>query len=102
MGCYVNPRDGSSKEVWLLEHGCLVGHLRGSSVQVPGWSTFEAGHLPVVLVRNGVFNAAGVCYCEAEYREFTALDDGREREIYSVPVSRLREASDVDDYLLRL
>jgi hypothetical protein len=100
MGCYVNPRDGSSKKAWLLAHGRRVGYLSaGGEYEIPGWVIFEVGHLPVVLVDSGPFTAAGVCYCEEEYREFTDPDADREREIYSVPVESLRGVSDVDDYL---
>jgi len=70
--------------------------------EIPAWESFESGRLPVVLVQNshfGGFTAAGVCYCAAEYAEFTRLDDLRPREIYSVATEDLRGVSDIDDYL---
>jgi hypothetical protein len=101
MGCYVNPRD-SSKEVWLVVHGRECGRIDDSRREIPVWESFESGRLPVVLVLNthfGGFTAAGVCYCAAEYVEFTRLDDSRPREIYSVAIEDLRGVSDIDDYL---
>jgi len=100
MGCYLSPCDGSSKEMWLLEHGSVVGHIREGSVQVPRWVTFQTGYLPVVLIDCGLFKAAAVCYCEAEYADLTSTyGDVQVREIYSVPVAALRGASDIADYL---
>ncbi len=69
MGYYIDPPEGT-KEEWLTNHGVEVsGDLR--------W-----GHPPdtvlVCLVDNGPFTAAGICYNEAEFNEFRALDPAHE------------------------
>ncbi len=66
MGYYVDPPTGT-KEEWLDFHGVEV---------MPG--DLSWGHSPdtvlVCLVDNGPFTAAGICYNEAEFNEFRALD----------------------------
>lgn len=103
MGCYVN-HPTMAKESWLLVFGKLVGRIvgagpAGSTRDIPAWSSFEKGRLPVVLVDNGPFTAAAVAYSEAEYGVFTELDDDRPRLIYSVAVEDLRGVSNIDRYL---
>jgi hypothetical protein len=93
-----------AKEAWLLVFGQLVGRIvgagsTGSAQDIPVWSSFGEGRLPVVLVDNGPFTAAAVAYSEAEYGVLTSLGDSRPRLIYSVVVEDLRGVSDVDRYL---
>ena len=70
MGYYVDPPTGT-KEEWLDFHGVEV---------MPG--DLSWGHLPdtvlVCLVDNGPFTAAGICYNEANFNEFRALDPTHE------------------------
>ena len=66
---------------------------------VPSWDSFQKGTLPVVLVFNPRFTAAGVAYSEQEYAEFTNLKDGRSRVIFEVPVEKLKKVSDIENYI---
>lgn len=64
MGFYINPPD-KSKEDWLAEHGQVT--------ITPAWPAPE-GTVPVCLIDNGSFTAAGIAYCEAEFYAFAAPD----------------------------
>jgi hypothetical protein len=87
MGCYVNPRD-MSKEEWLLKHGRQVPL---SECQV---STDE---IPVCLVDNGAFSAAGVAFDQAELNAFSS-PDGRLKYWFMVPRAALYGDSDLAHY----
>ena len=68
MGQYINPPD-MSKEDFLLKNGRLLP-------VPPAWPTnYEDGL--VVLVSNGSFNAAGICYSRREFAEFMDSRDTR-------------------------
>jgi hypothetical protein len=67
MGIYVNPRDGLTKEAWLAMHGD----------RTLGPCEITAEHLPVCLVDNGLFTAAGVAYTPRELEAFQQPDDLR-------------------------
>lgn len=73
MGYYINPRD-TSKEEWLREHGELTA----------GPCEITETHLPVVLVNNGPFNAAGVGVNAGEVEAFTQPTDFRPKKWYRV------------------
>ena len=64
MGFYVNPSD-MTKEEWLQKHGQIT--------ETPVWPAPE-GTIPVCLIDNGPFTAAGIAYCEQEFYEFLAPD----------------------------
>ena len=66
MGYYINPK-GTTKEAWLVEHG----------EPTHGPAAITETHLPVVLVNNGIFNAAGVAIDERELEAFTQPHDTR-------------------------
>jgi len=61
MGCYVNPK-GESKEFFLDRE----------ALEVPkaDWSQVPKDSIPVVLVNNGMFTAAGIAFSEKEYNVF--------------------------------
>ena len=80
-GYYVNPRD-ESKEAFLAQHGIEV-------LRTFRWSDLPSGCLPVVLVDNGPFTAAAICYSEKELAEFTRTDDRRPRTIFVVKIKDL-------------
>ena len=65
MGYYVNPPTGT-KEEWLAEHGEVV--------DPPVWSALHESKAFVVLIDNGHFTAAGICFSEAEFEAFKAPD----------------------------
>ncbi len=78
MGLYINPKD-VSKEVWLKRYGIPVDS-RAS------WESIKSdfpNSLPVVLLYNPGFTAAGVAYSEREFKEFMA-PDGRQKTVFAV------------------
>lgn len=89
MGYYVNPRN-ESKESFLSREG-----IRASSDRKISWESVPAGFLPVALVDNGLFTAAGIAYSKAELDEFTRSDDPRPRKLYLVKIEKLLKVSDL-------
>ena len=81
MGYYVNPPSGWTKERWLRQYGQRVS-------DVP---TFDDSKktLPVCLVDNGAFTAAGVAYSQRELEAFNRPNDNRPKEWYVVPTEML-------------
>ena len=63
MGYYINP-EGTSKELWLREHGTPISAAEALSHDPTGPS------LPVCLVDNGAFTAAGIGYDPTRGRGF--------------------------------
>lgn len=88
MGFYVNPPN-ESKESFLKREGMAAPN----SPKIT-WDSVPKGYLPVVLLNNGFFTAAGIAYCEGELSEFTRLDDDRPREIFMVKVEKLIPVAD--------
>ena len=84
MGMYIDPPDGSAKEEWLAKHGDRQ-NLIGRS-----WDDCPTDKLPVILVDNGPFTAAGICYCEAEWNAFTLPDDHRMKVLFYVEETLLK------------
>lgn len=81
MGLYVNPK-GQSKEAWLAEHGEIT--------DAPASVKERPGHLPVCLVDNGAFTAAGVAVDEQELSMFKGNGrDPRPKRWYWVATSLL-------------
>lgn len=71
MGFYVNV-SGMRKEDWLVRYGR----------QVPlAEATVTDNELPVILVDNGSFSAAGIAYCEQELEIFLR-EDGRAKKAF--------------------
>ena len=75
MGAYINS-DKMSKEQWLAENATEVSY--GDFT----WKDTPKGGLPVVLVSNGFFTAAAVCYCEGEFNVFTDPNERRPRRFF--------------------
>jgi hypothetical protein len=84
MGYYVNPSDGSDKETWLAKNGRKITPTEAKQF------TFGGGALPVCLVDNGAFTAAGIAY-DARERDCFASPDGRPKVWYVVPLAALAE-----------
>ena len=78
MGEYINPRD-RSKEQFLLDHGRLIDS--------PG--DVYAGELPVCLVDNGPFTAAGIAYSRGEIEAFDSPSDDRPKSWWAVKIDDL-------------
>lgn len=99
MGAYINPKDGIEKEDFLEKHGTEIEDIQ--PVLDTGIEKILRTDqvLPVCLVDNGVFTAAGIAYDDRELQEFANPRDGRDKRWYLVPVSKLYEQSDLEDYL---
>ena len=82
MGFYVNP-DNETKEAFLNREG----------LQVPkaDWDKIPKGSVPVILIDNGRFSAAGIAFSEGEYRAFLEPGDPRPKKIFIVKKSKLKE-----------
>lgn len=74
MGYYINPQEGT-KEAWLKSNAREVeeGELK-----------ITPEELPVVLVDNRAFTAAGICYDSQELKEFTNPRDQRPKRWFMV------------------
>lgn len=93
MGCYINPAN-ESKEDFLEREGMRLP-------KAPKWGTIPDGFLPVCLVLNSRFTAAGIAYSENELRVFANPKDSRIKFWYFVPIEKLRDVSPIDEYLER-
>jgi len=94
MGAYVNPT-GMSKEKWLLKNAKEVHYPMK-------WENVPENFLPVVLVDNGIFTAAGIAYNEGELDAFQDPSDIRPRRYFLAPIHRLHEVSyELDGYMER-
>jgi hypothetical protein len=83
MGYYVNPRN-ESKESFLRREGIVAPHIPKTT-----WESVPKGFLPVTLINNGAFSAAGIAYCAKELETFTRLDDNRPRQLFMVKIEKL-------------
>ena len=86
MGCYINPRD-MDKEEWL--------RLHGETTQGP--TPITETHVPVCLVDNGPFTAAGVAFNEREVQAFS-YPDGRFKIWFRVAREDARKVSDLANW----
>ncbi|MCX6778630.1 MAG: hypothetical protein NTU97_00145 [Candidatus Magasanikbacteria bacterium] len=84
MGQYVNPPHGT-KETWLNANGIMAPMSRIT------WSDVPTGMLPVILVNNGAFTAAGVAYDKDELAAFQTPSDTRPRKVFFVTTAKLVE-----------
>ncbi len=92
MGCYVEAKD---KREWLLEN--CEGYY---DEQFPDYSQLNTKKsLPVMLVDNGAFLAAGIAFDKKEYERFTLPEDDRHRECFIVSIEKLKKVSDLEVYL---
>lgn len=97
MGAYVNPKDGTTKEAFLAKYGTEV-----TREAVASWSYADLGELPVVLVDNGPFTAAGIAFCPQERDVFLRDGGGRPMRFYVVPTIALHKAcADLSTYMAR-
>lgn len=91
MGYYIEPPN-CTKEQWLREHAIYL--------VPPGpdaWSTLQKfqdthpGMLPVCLVQNPYFTAAGICFSQRELEAFMVPADSRRKTWYAASIERLKE-----------
>ena len=85
MGAYVNTKD-NNKEKWLRDNG------EARPMSYP-FDAIPDGSMAVVLMDNGPFTAAGICYSESEFKEFTNPNDTREKQMYIVTIDKLHTVS---------
>lgn len=86
MGLYINPPD-MTKETWLINNAIDATALIGVE---RSWATVPEGTLPVCVVDNGAFTAAGIAFDEQEYNAFNR-DDDRAKFFVLVPIDKLLE-----------
>ena len=89
MGMYINP-SGMSKEDWLLNNAIPVKLQELSNFD------WKSDKVPVALLDNGMFTAAGVCFNKEEFEVFSN-PDGRRKLWFTVSKEKLRQVSP-DDY----
>lgn len=78
MGEYINPTE-RTKEQFL--------ETEGREISAPG--LVLPGELPVCLVSNGAFTAAGIAYDEREIKAFSEPGDYRPKRWYAVSYEKL-------------
>ena len=78
MGIYINPKNGMTKENWLLEYGSNIGEPNVERYN------FDGKIFPICLVDNGFFTAAGVAFDKRELKVFLNPEDTRPKEWYLV------------------
>ena len=92
MGCYIDPVKGT-KEQFLMRNGKEVWQSGFS------WEDKPENCLPVVLVDNKQFTAAGVAYSKRELEAFTDPTDFRPKRYFYVSLDALKGVSPIVDYL---
>lgn len=97
MGCYVNPKNGLTKEAWIKANGKYICDV-DEFCDIPVYQGLcRDNMLPVIVVDNGSFYAIGVCFDEQEYNRFTRLSDPRPRMIYIVDKDLLKTVVDIPE-----
>lgn len=87
MGVYINPID-CTKEDWLKKNAEHIGDPRS----ITPTFTKDSG-IPICLVDNGIFTAAGVCYDESEFKAFQEPNDPREKLWFIAPAAKIAEVA---------
>lgn len=82
MGYYINPSDGTEKESWLRKNATKVDRETVANF------SFTDDNLPVVLVDNGMFTAAGIAYSPME-RDALLTPDHRLRQYFIASKEKL-------------
>jgi len=103
MGVYVNPHN-MEKEDFLRQYGTLIevdmlmdgfGEGKYDDHTQAVWASRELHRLPVVLMDNGPFTAAGIAFSEKELGEFLdGRGDQRDKNVYWVDIKDLSRACD--------
>ncbi|MBR3655258.1 MAG: hypothetical protein IKR34_02110 [Candidatus Gastranaerophilales bacterium] len=94
MGCYIDPKN-ETKEEFLKREG---EEVESDYITQNFRFIKKQDKLPVILVDNGPFTAAGVAYIESEFERFTRYDN-RPKRFYLVPIEKLKTVSPIEDYL---
>ena len=91
MGAYINP-DNCEKEEWLNKNAETISEREFREFK------FDNEKLPIVLINNGAFTAAGIAYCKKE-RDIFSHEDGRFKLYFSTDKEKLYEVSNLEIYL---
>jgi hypothetical protein len=83
MGYYINPPN-ETKEAWLNTNGVKVSRAEALA------HNFADDTLPVCLVNNGAFTAAGIAYSPAELDAFSEVGDPRPKVWFIVSKQALK------------
>lgn len=86
MGLYINPPD-MSKEEWLEQHGRMSTNPFRVRLQR---NNNDDPEVLVLLVDNGLFSAAAICYSDDEYERFIEGMQGRPYTQWFVPYEKLK------------
>ena len=93
MGAYVNPPD-MTKEDWLKKNAIhYLGDLEAAI------AACKDDQLVVILVDNGAFTAAAICFDKEEITEFNREDDHRHRSFFLANKEDLYKVSNLETYL---
>ena len=93
MGYYIDP-EGMTKEAWLSANAEEVS-------AVPDWDeAHSAQKLPVCLVDNVIFTAAGVCFDRREHAEFSRPSDRRPKRWFVAPIRALVDVGAIPKTML--
>ena len=90
MGYYINPED-CSKEEFLEKYGERI------TAEEALLHDFSSDSLPVCLVNNVLFSAAGIGYCKGEIECFASPRDQRPKKWYRVKKEILRPFYEVKE-----
>lgn len=88
MGYYIEDQKDKTKREWL-EANCL----EKTSYSTPFSWYKDRNCLPVVLINNGFFLAAGIAFNEREFEAFTLVSDPRPKEFYAVDKKILKSVN---------
>jgi hypothetical protein len=88
MGYYIEvpSNTGKAKLIEELHDGTILARQ-------PDWNEFPDDLAIIVVVDNGLFEAAGYAYSEEEYRAFTRPSDLRPKTFLVMPRDKAEELS---------
>jgi hypothetical protein len=84
MGFYIDPAN-CSKEQFLADNGTPI------SPEAAKQTLADGSNIPVCLVDNGIFTAAGITFSDGEIDAFNRPADSRPKKWFSVPREKLVE-----------
>lgn len=96
MGVYINPTNGMTKEQFLEVYGTRI-----TPHDAENFDFTRDDALPVCLIDNGDFSAAGVGYNSEEIAVFCDKADPRPRTYFEVPFDRLDMHAGIDSGALK-
>ncbi len=82
MGFYIDP-ENCGKEEFLAQHGVRIEQISAKATLATGES------MPVCLVDNGFFKAAGIGFSDHEIEHFSDERDQRPKQWFAVPREKL-------------